>query len=254
MTSAQICVWHVYPEPALLQQRAAQGIARLAAEAISARGAFRVVLAGGNTPRAVYERLRGTKTAWQAWHIYFGDERCLPSGHAERNSTMASQVWLDHVDIPATQIHVIPAELGAEEAARRYASAIESVEMFDLVLLGLGQDGHTASLFPGQNYGSECHQPAVLAVHQAPKPPADRVSLSAWRLGAASRVWFLVTGADKALAVRKWRGGEGIPAGAIKPAGGVDIWVDIAAHEPVGFEESGSESLAGRARILSLRA
>lgn len=229
MSFAQICVWHVYPEPALLQQRAAQGIARLAAEAISARGAFRVVLAGGNTPRAVYELLRSIKTTWQAWHIYFGDERCLPSGHAERNSTMASQAWLAHVDVPAPQIHVIPAELGAEEAARQYAASIESLEMFDLVLLGLGQDGHTASLFPGQDYGSERHQPAALAVHQAPKPPADRVSLSAWRLGAASRVWFFVTGVDKALAVRRWRSGEGIPAAAIKPAGQVDIWGDIAA-------------------------
>ena len=230
MSSLQICVWHVYPEPTLLQQRAAQGIERLAAEAISERGAFRVVLAGGNTPRAIYERLRGIKTAWQAWHIYFGDERCLPPGHAERNSTMASQAWFEHVGIPAAQINIIPAELGAEEAARQYAASIESLEMFDLVLLGLGQDGHTASLFPGQDYGLERHQPAVLAVHQAPKPPADRVSLSAWRLGAASRVWFLVTGADKALAVRQWRsGGVGIPAAAIKPAGGGDVWVDIAA-------------------------
>jgi len=229
MSSAQICIWHVYPEPALLQQHVAQGIERLAAEAISARGAFSIVLAGGNTPRAVYEYLRGIKTAWQAWHIYFGDERCLPSGHAERNSTMASQAWLEHVDIPAAQIHVIPAELGAEEAARQYAASIESLEMFDLVLLGLGQDGHTASLFPGQNYGSEHHQPAALAVHKAPKPPADRVSLSAWRLGSAIRVWFLVTGADKALAVRKWRDGGGIPAAAISAPDGVDVWVDVAA-------------------------
>jgi len=229
MPSAQICVWHVYPEPALLQQRVAQGIERLAAEAISARGAFRIVLAGGTTPRAVYERLCSIKTAWQAWHIYFGDERCLPSGHAERNSTMASHAWLEHVGIPASQIHIIHAELGAEEAARQYAASIESLEMFDLVLLGLGQDGHTASLFPGQNYGSEHHQPAALAVHQAPKPPADRVSLSAWRLGAANRVWFLVTGEDKALAVRKWRNGEWLPAAAINPPGGVDVWLDIAA-------------------------
>lgn len=229
MSLPQICVWHVYPEPALLQLRAAQGIERLAAEAIAARGAFRVVLAGGNTPRAVYERLRGIRTTWQAWHIYFGDERCLPSGHAERNSTMASQAWLEHVGIPAAQIHIIPAELGAEEAARQYAASTEAVENFDLVLLGLGQDGHTASLFPGQNWGLERHQPAVLAVHQAPKPPADRISLSAWRLGEASRVWCLVTGADKASAVSKWRSGEELPVAAIRPAGGVDVWVDAAA-------------------------
>jgi 6-phosphogluconolactonase len=229
MPSAQICVWHVYREAALLHQRAAQGIERLAAEAIAARGAFRIVLAGGNTPRAVYERLRDINTAWQSWHIYFGDERCVPSGHAERNSAMASQAWLAHVAIPAAQIRPIPAELGAEKAASQYALSIESVEMFDLVLLGLGQDGHTASLFPGQNYGSDFRQPAVLAVHHSPKPPADRVSLSAWRLSEARSVWFLVTGRDKETAVRKWRGGEGIPAAAIRPAGGVDVWVDVAA-------------------------
>jgi 6-phosphogluconolactonase len=229
MPAAQIRVWHVYPETGLLQQRAAQGLARLAAESIAARGAFRIVLAGGNTPRAIYERLRDIRTAWQSWHIYFGDERCLPSDHAERNSAMASEAWLAHVDIPATQIHVIPAELGAEEAARQYALSIESVEMFDLVLLGLGADGHTASLFPGQNFRPDLRQPAVQAVHQSPKPPAERVTLSAWRLGEARRVWYLVTGADKAPAVRKWRGGEHIPAAEIKPADGVDIWVDAAA-------------------------
>ncbi|MFN3398523.1 MAG: 6-phosphogluconolactonase, partial [Sulfurimicrobium sp.] len=157
MPAAQIRIWHVYPGPALLQQHAAQGIARLAAESIAARGAFRIVLAGGNTPRAIYERLRDIETAWQSWHIYFGDERCLPSGHAERNSAMASETWLAHTGIPATQIHVIPAELGAEEAARQYALSIESLEMFDLVLLGLGPDGHTASLFPGQDFGADLH-------------------------------------------------------------------------------------------------
>lgn len=226
MSTAQVCVWHIYPEPTLLQQRVAQGIERLATEAIAAHGVFRVVLAGGTTPRAVYERLRGINTTWQAWHVYFGDERCLPRTHAERNSTMASQAWLEHVDIPTTQIHVIPTELGAESAARQYAISIEAVGMFDLVLLGLGQDGHTASLFPGQDDGSESSKSAVLAVHQAPKPPSDRVSLSAWRLGKAYQVWFLVTGTDKAPAVGKWRGGEKIPAAAICPSGGVDVWIE----------------------------
>lgn len=229
MPSAQFCVWHVYPTAALLQQRAAHGIERLAAEAIAARGTFRIVLAGGNTPRAVYERLRDIETAWQCWHLYFGDERCLPAAHADRNSAMASQAWLAHVPVPASQIHVMPAELGAEEAARQYAASIEAVEMFDLVLLGLGEDGHTASLFPGQNDGADFRQPAVLAVHRSPKPPAERVSLSAWRLSMARAVWFLVTGKDKAPAVRKWRAGEKIPAAAIKPSGGVEVWVEAAA-------------------------
>lgn len=228
-SSRQVCVWHVYPEQTLLHRHVAQGIERLAAEAINSRGAFNIVLAGGSTPRAVYEQLQNIKTEWRAWHVFFGDERCLAYGHTERNSTMASHAWLEYVGIPASQIHAIPAELGAEVAASQYAETIMAVETFDLVLLGLGQDGHTASLFPGQSYGSECHHPAVLAVHQAPKPPADRVSMSAWRLGAANHVWFLVTGEDKKFAVKKWRDGGNIPAAAIKPAGAVDVWGDAAA-------------------------
>lgn len=229
MLTPQICVWHVYPEPALLQRRAAQAIARLAEEAIAARGEFRVVLAGGTTPRSIYEHLRGIEADWTAWHVYFGDERCLPGDHAERNSVMAWRAWLGAVGIPPDQIHAIPAELGAEEAAWRYASSIESVDTFDLVLLGLGPDGHTASLFPGQSLGVESGGASVLAVHHAPKPPSDRVSLSAWRLAKARRVWFVVTGPDKAGAVRAWRDGENIPAAAIACEGGVDVWVDVAA-------------------------
>lgn len=229
MRSSQVRVWHVYPDAARLQQRAAQAIARLAAEAVAARGEFRIVLAGGTTPRVVYEQLCGIATDWSAWHIYFGDERCLPPEHGERNSMMAWQAWLGKVGIPAGQIHVIPAELGAEEAAGRYASTLAGVETFDLVLLGLGQDGHTASLFPGQDHGADEEGASVLAVHHAPKPPADRVSLGARRLGQARKVWFLVTGSDKAPAVRAWRDGVNIPAAAIVPAGEVEVWIDAAA-------------------------
>lgn len=229
MCSSQVRVWHVYPDAARLQRRAARAIARLAAEAIALRGEFRIVLAGGTTPRVVYEQLRGMETDWLAWHVYFGDERCLPVDHAERNSVMACQAWLGTAGIPAEQVHVIPAESGAEEAAERYASTLAGVEMFDLVLLGLGQDGHTASLFPGQEHGVQREERSVLAVHHAPKPPADRVSLSAWRLGRARKVWFLVTGSDKAPAVRAWRDGVNIPAAAIMPVDEVDVWIDAAA-------------------------
>lgn len=229
MSTSQVRVWHVYADPALLQQRAAQAIARLAAEAIAARGEFRIVLAGGTTPRVVYECLREIETDWLAWHVYFGDERCLPGDHVERNSVMAWQAWLGTAGIPAEQVHAIPAELGAEGAAEKYASMLAGIAMFDLVLLGLGQDGHTASLFPGRDHGVESGGASVLAVHHAPKPPADRVSLSAWRLSQARKVWFLVTGADKAPAVRVWQEGGDIPAAAIVPANEVDVWIDAAA-------------------------
>jgi 6-phosphogluconolactonase len=147
---------------------------------------------------------------------------------------MAGLAWLDHVGIPAAQIHVIEAERGAESAARHYAQIVDRVAQFDLVLLGLGEDGHTASLFPDHDPGNTPDASAVLAVHDAPKPPPERVSLSANRLGAAHQVMFLVTGESKRQAVHDWRSGMDIPAAAIKPAGGVDIYLEAGLLESAG--------------------
>lgn len=197
-----------------------------ARQAIHQRGAFHIVLAGGTTPRRVYELLRGAEADWAAWHVYFGDERCLPPDHAERNSRMAALAWLDHVAIPPGQIHPIPAENGSEAAAGAYARTVEGIGLFDLVLLGLGEDGHTASLFPGHEWGAAPGAPAAVAVFDAPKPPPQRVSLSAYRLGAARQVMFLVTGAAKRQAISDWRNGANLPAAAIAPANGVDVYLE----------------------------
>jgi 6-phosphogluconolactonase len=225
----QVCRWHIYPDEKSLQARVTQIIVRMANAAIGERGAFHIVLAGGNTPKAIYAQLRKARTQWRAWHIYFGDERCLPSSHPDRNSTMAASAWLKRVAIPQKQIHAIPSECGALEAARAYGAVLRGMREFDLVLLGLGEDGHTASLFPGHPLGNEPGQPAVLAVSQAPKPPMERVSLSARRLASAKEVIFLVTGASKSSAMERWRAGESIPAAHIEPKGGVDVCVDRAA-------------------------
>lgn len=222
MDKEQEVVWHVVGDAALLQARVACAIERLAAEAIRARGAFSIVLAGGSTPREIYQRLCSIETDWSAWSIFLGDERCLPPAHPDRNSTMAQQAWLDHVPLAANRVHLIPVELGAEAAASQYCETLAGTGEFDLVLLGLGQDGHTASLFPGQEWGSD----AVIPVHDAPKPPADRVSLSAGRLSMARHVWFMVTGEDKSAAVQAWRSGALLPAAAIKPENGVDIFIE----------------------------
>jgi 6-phosphogluconolactonase len=140
---------------------------------------------------------------------------------------MAGAAWLDHVLIPKTQIHPIPAELGAIAAANLYIKTLGAVDSFDLVLLGLGEDGHTASLFPGRDWGIEADSPDVLSVYDAPKPPPERVSLSAKRLARASRVIFLVSGIGKMAAVRAWRGGSVSPATAVAPIGSVDVFVDF---------------------------
>lgn len=228
----QICRWHPFPDAASLMSQAAEAVIRLAREAIAQRGTFHVVLAGGGTPRTLYEKLRTVETDWAAWHVYYGDERCLPPGDPERNSFMADETWLDHVAIPRAQIHPIPAERGATGAARDYAALLREVDMFDLVLLGLGEDGHTASLFPGHDWGAGPEAPAVLAVRDAPKPPPGRVSLSAARLSRARHVMFLVTGAAKRRAIADWRDGKPIPARAITPPDGVDIWVENGALQP----------------------
>jgi 6-phosphogluconolactonase len=182
----------------------------------------------------VYDLLRAASTDWSRWHVYFGDERCLPPDHAERNSRMAKDVWLERVPIAPDQLHVIPAELGAAAAAQRYADTLRGVGDFDLVLLGLGEDGHTASLFPGHDWGDAPDAPDVLAVFDAPKPPPQRVSLSAARLSRAREVLFLVEGETKRDAVGRWRAGEQLPAAAIRPAVGIDVLAEFALLAPRG--------------------
>ena len=223
----QIRRWHKYSDRNALQHDVIKNISDYAQQSISKQGYFRIVLAGGSTPKAIYQQLRDIKTEWAAWHIYFGDERCLPAGTAERNDTMANQCWLSHVAIPSKQIHTIPAELGAVEGAKAYTRILQNVENFDLVLLGLGEDGHTASLFPGHDLGKETGSPDVLAVHNAPKPPSERISLSAHRLSQARQLWFLVTGEGKREAIEKWQSEKMIPAEYICPTQGVDIYTDL---------------------------
>ena len=187
--------------------KACELIAEAAKEAINQRKIFRLVLAGGSTPQRTYELLAATKQEWGAWEIFWGDERCLPISHPGRNSRMANQCWLHHVSIPAKQIYPIAAELGAELAAGEYAKMIVEKLPFDLVLLGMGEDGHTAALFPG----GSCENSTVVAVLDAPKPPSERVSLNFQTLRACRQQLVLVTGAEKASAFAAWRRGENLP-------------------------------------------
>ena len=224
----QQCRWHAYTTTSSLEHAAAQTIFNASQLAISQRGRFNIALAGGTTPRHVYELLSTTTTDWGKWQVYFGDERCLPADHPERNSRMAAGAWLNHVSIPASQIHIIPAEQGAEAAARDYAETLSNVDMFDLVILGLGEDGHTASLFPHHEWGTAPDAPATLAVYGSPKPPPERVSLSAYRLSQTRQLMFLATGSAKRQAIMDWRDGKEIPAASIAPASGVDVYLEDA--------------------------
>lgn len=222
---AQQLRWHHLADAHALQAVARDRIIAAADAAISARGRFVVVLSGGNTPRPLYESLRDLATDWSAWTIWFGDERCVPADDPERNSRMTAQAWLDHVGVSVAQVHVIRAELGAKRAALEYTNALHTEGEFDMVLLGLGEDGHTASLFPGHDWGVNADSDAAVAVFDAPKPPPERVSLSASRLSRAREVLFLASGESKREAIQQWRRGDPIPASAIRPAAGVDVLV-----------------------------
>jgi 6-phosphogluconolactonase len=218
--------WHVFADVGVLSRAVAEHIQNRSREVIAQRGEFRIVLAGGTTPEAIYQRLTGLDTDWSRWQIYYGDERCVPANHAERNSLMAARNWLDRVPIAAENIFPIHAEAGAEIAARTYANIVRDACPFDLVLLGMGEDGHTASLFPGH-----AHDPAELvhAVHDAPKPPPDRVSLGLAALNDAEEVIILVTGEGKRDAVARWRAGADLPVAQVHGRHGVDVYIDAAA-------------------------
>lgn len=222
--------WHVAENEADWLDRALAFVHAAEAEALAERGQFHLVLAGGGTPGRVYAALAAEVHDWSRWRIWYGDERCLPPEHPERNSLMADAAWLKRLAMPGTNCHPIPAELGARAGAEAYALELAGIGRFDLVLLGLGEDGHTASLFPGHDWGEGAEAPAVLPVFDAPKPPPDRVSLSARRLSDARRVLFLAAGAGKREAVAAWRGGEGVPASAIRPESGVDVLLDQSAY------------------------
>lgn len=213
--------WNSFESIESLRHSVCDAIVRCANESIARRGQFSIVLAGGNTPRGVYRLLRDLPMDWAKWHVYHGDERCLPRDHEDRNSLMVEQVWLHYVAIPASQIHDIPAELGPVSGAKAYAETLKNEGTFDLVLLGLGEDGHTASLFP--NHAVDNSAEAV-PVFNSPKPPLERITISQNRLNNTHEVIFLVTGKGKQEAVDNWRKGVAIPATLIAPENGVDVY------------------------------
>jgi len=217
----------VYRDAESLATAAALRTAEIVSQTINAHGVCRIALAGGGTPRRCYELLRHMPVDWARVHIYFGDERCLPVGDEQRNDTMAQHTLLQHVAIPAANVHPIPAELGAQVGASRYALELHQVLPLDLVLLGMGEDGHTASLFPG-NPALRCRD-SVAAVFDAPKPPPERVTLSMATLNAARRKIFLVAGGGKWTALQRIARGEPLPAGQVTES---EWYADQAALPP----------------------
>lgn len=228
MSSRKSIAWRVFADVASLHMQAANVILDSARAAIGARGVFHLVLAGGRTPRSVYTRLAEFSVDWKKWQIYFGDERCLPPGDPQRNDSMARAAWLDRINIPAENIHPIPAELGPELSAQHYRELLSRVGSFDLVLLGLGEDGHTAGLFSGQDLGESVNSPSVLPVFAHTQALSERVSLGIARLNRTRQALFLVTGEDKRAALAAWWGGAEIPAAHIATPQTL-VWCDAEA-------------------------
>jgi 6-phosphogluconolactonase len=199
-------------------------VARAAADLVAAalgEGVRTLALAGGSTPKAAYELLAGMPLEWGRVTILFGDERCVPPDDPESNYAMVRGSLLARV-APGAVVRM-PAELGAEAAAEWYDAALRRLGRLDLVLLGLGEDGHTCSLFPG--HPALRSQSLAAPVHGAPKPPPDRVTLTLRTLNEARRCVFLATGAGKRDALAKVQRGE-VPAGQVQ---GAEWLVDRAA-------------------------
>jgi 6-phosphogluconolactonase len=227
----------VFPTPEALADGAARAIVDAAREAVAARGRFTVALAGGDTPRATYSRLAAgppvEEMPWAQTHVFFGDERCVGPDDPASNYRMANETLLAKVPLPRDQVHRIRGEVDCEEAAQEYTRRLAEVfgtrrgelPRFDLVLLGMGLDGHTASLFPGSPVLKEVFRP-VAAVHASQAAIPQRLTLTFPVLNAARAVIFLVSGAEKAKAVKAVLVDGGmLPAAMVTPEDGRLVWM-----------------------------
>ncbi len=227
----------IFRDKSCLMRGAAEAFIDAAGEPLRSRGRFSAVLSGGETPRGVYELLAAEafseKIDWSRTHVFWGDERCIPPGHRDSNYGMAAKTLLSHVPIPEGNVHRIAGEENPEEAAHDYQETLhrffaESPERggelrarFDLVLLGLGVDGHTASLFPGT--GALAEKTRWVAAQYVNALNAWRITLTAAAINDARRVLFIVSGKAKAEILRRVlqpeSGAKDLPAQLIRPAG-----------------------------------
>jgi 6-phosphogluconolactonase len=204
--------WLVFKNDILLSNALAQEILEIAEESIKLKGNFTIVLAGGNSPMKLYKILRNSKSNWDKWSVYIGDERCLPMNDNDRNDQAIMKIWLDHSSIKKHNIHPIKAELGMLAAQLDYENTLDKIDRFDVVLLSVGEDGHTASLFPNHQYSKNR---SVILEYNSPKDPAERISMSPDRLSKARYVFKIIIGETKKIAVDLWLKGVPLPINQI---------------------------------------
>jgi len=231
-----VAIVKTYPNVDVLSAAAAELFAQKACQAVDKRGRCNAVLAGGGTPRSMYELLAGKPYCltipWKKIHVYWGDERCVPSNDKASNQLMARQSLLDHVPIPTANIHPIVYDNSPSMAAKQYESLLQATfkgqaSQFDIVLLGLGDDGHTASLFP-MTEALHIQNHWVSPVYVA-KQNLYRVTLTAPILNQATTIIFLVAGSTKAHIIREViegpRDSNRLPAQLIQPVNGELYWL-----------------------------
>ena len=232
----------ILPDAAAVAQAATDRFAALARSAIAANGRFTVALSGGSTPKAMLTRLIDQPVDWPHVEVFWGDERCVPPEDADSNYRMACEALLAHVPIPEQNVHRMQGEINPTQAASNYTAELRAVfgpvewPHFDLVLLGLGADAHTASLFPGTDAIHE--QQRWVVGHFVEKLKAYRITLTPPVINHAEHVIFLIAGADKAAALQSVLSHAPIdpdqfPAQIIQPLSGHLTWlIDQAAAAP----------------------
>lgn len=244
MTSLTTCV-----DAEGAAQRAASEVSRRLQSAIRERGAAHLALSGGTTPARTYELLAQEVEDWSEVQVWFADERCVPPEDAESNYRLARETLLDAANgLDPASVHRMEGELGPEQGAARYAQALrehapieEALAVLDVIVLGIGPDGHVASLFPGAPT-LEVEDELSLGVHDSPKPPPERITLSLPVLRAARRCVLLATGAGKADAVDAMLGepSRHVPASLLRRERLSVIVDDAASPEPPRSQGAGS--------------
>jgi 6-phosphogluconolactonase len=228
----------ILPNPLMLARHVAEW---MTAAALTTKGPFRVSLSGGSTPKALYgllasDEFRG-RFPWPRVSWYWGDERFVPYDHPESNYRMASEAMLAKAPVPPENIHPVPADGTPEDAARRYERTLQEAygaatldparPLFDVMLLGLGADGHTASLLPGEPVLEERKRWVAVVAHGRPE---IRITMTYPVIDSSRRVAFLVAGRDKAATLRAIRAGHSqVPAARVRPQGDLFWFIDSAA-------------------------
>ncbi len=238
----------VFPSKTTLSEQVIQFIAQISAKAINQQGKFTIALSGGSMPKLLTGLASEPSIDWSAWHVFWADERMVPLDHPDSNFRSAQEHFLGTVTIPPHQIYPLDASLNTTEAAKAYQAKLAQVfqptagqmPRFDLILLGMGEDGHTASLFPNHPLLNETEL-WVAPIFDSPKPPPERITLTLPLINKAHQVAFITTGSGKAEALEQvFQTGEVdqvLPVGHIQPTDGELIWfVDTAAAERVSVD------------------